>query len=85
VDTFLQNWLTRRTRQEIAAKHLYNSFLQLVAPRQVVHPTPPICDVPELMADIYQDGRRYREIEQPSGSTRFHTFLRRLAKMDRSV
>jgi hypothetical protein len=79
VDTFLQNWLTRRTRQEIAAKHLYNSFLQLVVPR---HAAPVVCDVPGLMADIYEDGQRYREIEQPAGSTRFHTFLRRLAKMD---
>jgi hypothetical protein len=30
------------------------------------------------MADICRDGARYREIESPTGSTRFNTFLRRL-------
>lgn len=78
VDTFLQNWLTRRTKGEVAAKHLYDRFLQHAAPQ----PPLEICDVPALMADIHEDGLRYREIDQPVGTSRFHTFLLRLAKMD---
>jgi len=81
VDTFLQNWLTRRTRELIAAKHLYDRFLQHVDPPKVDGAAPAACDVPALMADIYHDGLRYREIDQPTGTTRFHTFLRRLAKI----
>jgi hypothetical protein len=84
VDTFLQNWLTRRTRNSIAAKHLYDRFLQHTEPRQGGG-TPIVCDVAALMADIYHDGERYREIEQPTGSTRFDIFLRRLAKIGIAV
>lgn len=82
VDTFLQNWLTRRTHEMIAAKHLYNRFLEHVDVRQSNGASPTACDVPALMADIYHDGLRYREIDQPTGSTRFHTFLRRLTRMN---
>jgi len=82
VDTFLQNWLTRRTREMIAAKHLYDRFLQIVKPRKSDGVPPTVCNVPALMADIHHDGLRYREIEQPTGSTRFHTFLRRLARIN---
>ena len=81
VDTFLQNWLTRRTRDMIAAKHLYNRFLDHVTPAPGNAASPVACQIPELMADIYHDGLRYREIDQPTGNTRFHTFLRRLAWM----
>lgn len=81
VDMFLQNWLTRRTGDPVAVKHLYNRFLQHVAPRQI-DPAPPPCPIPALMADIHDDARRYREIETPPGTTRFDTFLRRLAAMD---
>ena len=35
VDTFLQNWLTRRTQGEIAAKHLYQQFLGQFAPHRI--------------------------------------------------
>jgi hypothetical protein len=82
VDTFLQNWLTRRTGDAVAAKHLYDRFIQHVAPRQPDGPSSTCCDIPALMADIYHDGLRYREIEEPVGSTRFHIFLRRLASID---
>ncbi len=34
------------------------------------------------MADVQRDGVRYREIETPTGTTRFDTFLRRLAAVD---
>ena len=83
VDTFLQNWLTRRTGAAIPVKHLYDHFLQDVAPRVRSGQPPPHCDVPAVMADIYADGRCYQDIEGgPGGSTRFDTFLRRLAKLD---
>jgi hypothetical protein len=78
VDTFLQNWLTRRTRKEIAAKHLYQQFLGHVAPRQATSGKPDGSNVPSVMSDINQDGLCYREIEKPTGSSRFHTFLSRL-------
>jgi hypothetical protein len=81
VDMFLQNWLTRRTGDPVAVKHLYNRFLQHVAPRHAEPGTPP-CDIPALMADIQRDGVRYREIETPTGTRRFDTFLRRLAAVD---
>jgi hypothetical protein len=79
VDTFLQNWLTRRTQELIPAKHLYDRFLRHAEPRETEARTG--CDLPGLMADIYKDGCRYREIEQPIGSSRFDTFLRRLASV----
>jgi hypothetical protein len=82
VDTFLQNWLTRRSGVTIPVKHLYDRFLQDVAPRMPSGQTRPPCDVAATMADIYADGKCYQDIETPRGSTRFDTFLRRLAKLD---
>ena len=83
VDTFLQNWLIRRTREPVAAKHLYDRFLKYAAPRQ---PTPgalpPSADLPSLMEEISTDGHRFREINAPTGKTRFDTFLRRLGRLD---
>jgi len=83
VDTFLQNWLTRRTREPVAAKHIYDRFLKYADP---LKPTPgiaaPVKNLPSLMADIKTDGHRFREIHVPTGKTRFHTFLRRLGMLD---
>lgn len=81
VDTFLQNWLTRRTGTAVPPKHLYDRFLRHVEVQQIDGGPGPSCDLPALMSDIYQDGLRYREIEQPTGSSRFHTFLRRLTSI----
>src|SRR5579863_2589149 len=74
-------WLTRRTRDMIAAKHLYDRFLRHVEARQIDGVPASHCDLPALMSDIYNDGLRYREIERPSGTSRFHLFLRRLASI----
>jgi hypothetical protein len=64
VDNFIQNWLTRRTRQPVAPKHLYDGFLKYVAPRQpIADVPPPTSDLAGLMADIRVDGHRFREIE----------------------
>lgn len=83
VDSFLQNWLIRRTREPVAPKHLYDRFLKYAAPRQ---PTPgavaPAKNLPALMADIHTDGHRFREINVPTGKSRFDTFLRRLGRLD---
>lgn len=81
VDTFLQNWLTRHVREPISAKHLYDRFLQFVhsgGPRIESGKL----DVAALMRGIADDAKRFRRIEEPDGSTRFHTFLRRLKVID---
>ena len=83
VDGFLQNWLIRRTREPVAAKHLYDRFLRYAAPHPLAPGTvPPSQNLPALMADIHTDGHRFREINTPSGKTRFDTFLRRLGSLD---
>jgi hypothetical protein len=82
VDLFLQNWLTRRTGEAIPSKHIYARFLSHAAPRARNGDTPPQCDVTALMEDIHVDGQCYRTIDDPTGATRFDTFLRRLAKLD---
>jgi hypothetical protein len=74
VDTFLQNWLTRRTRDSIPAKHLYNKFRQYGSSEGAPN-------VSSIMADIHHHASWYREIEFPTGSTRFHVFLRRLSQI----
>lgn len=81
VDTFLQNWLTRRTLEIIPVKHLYDRFLQHAAPRQEDGLDGLPCNIPALMADVHRDGLCYRQIENPTGTARFDTFLRRLAPM----
>ncbi len=83
VDSFLQNWLIRRTHEPVAIKHLYERFIKYAARRRleasVVFPAQ---NLPALMADIYTDGHRFREINTPIGKTRFDTFLRRLGTLD---
>lgn len=82
-DTFLQDWLIRRTREPVAAKHLYDRFLNYAAPRNLPPgAVPPARNLPALMADIHTDGHRFREISMPTGKTRFDTFLRRLGSLD---
>lgn len=81
VDTFLLNWITRHLREPTSAKHLYDRFLQFVAkggPRT----DDDKLDVATLMADIAADAKRFQTIEQPQGTTRFDTFLRRLKAFD---
>ncbi len=83
VDSFLQNWLIRRTREPVAPKHLYARFIGYVAPRpSTPGVAPPAQDLRALMADIHADGHRFREIDAPTGKTRFDTFLRRLGALD---
>jgi hypothetical protein len=81
VDTFLANWLTRQTVEAVSAKHLYDRFLSFAreaAPRGEDGKLA----VAALMEDIARDAERFREIEQPQGTSRFHTFLCRLSVLD---
>lgn len=83
VDTLLQNWLTRRTQEAVGTKHLYDGFLNYASPRNVAPDVlTPARDLQALMADIHMDGLRFREINVPTGKTRFDTFLRRLSMLD---
>ena len=81
MDTFLQNWLTRHTRKPVSAKHVYDSFLRYMAssaPR-LEGVTP---DLHAVLADIRDDAKRFREMQAPTGNTRFDAFLRRLDRLD---
>jgi Protein of unknown function DUF262/Protein of unknown function (DUF1524) len=83
VDTFLQNWLIRRTRKATAPRHLYNQFLLYAAPRRLQSgAVAPAANLHALMADINTDGHRFQLIEAPTGKTRFDVFLRRLSSLD---
>jgi hypothetical protein len=81
VDTFLQNWLTRHTREAVSSKHLYDRFLRFVETggRRTEQGK---VDIPALMRDIAEDAQRFRIIEEPIGTTRFDVFLRRLKVLD---
>lgn len=81
VDTFLQNWLTRHTREGISTKHLYDRFLSFVEVGGQRNEDGSL-DVEALMKDIAADAERFRVIEYPKGETRFHNFLRRLRVLD---
>lgn len=81
VDTFLQNWLTKETREPISAKHLYDRFLGHVASLKAASEDKKL-DVEMLMAGIRQDADRYERIDKPRGTTRFDVFLRRLQVLD---
>jgi hypothetical protein len=83
VDTFLQNWLVCRTREPVAPKHLYDRFLRYAAPREPVPESPsPSADLVVLMADIRDNGLRFRQINEPKGKSRFDKFLHRLGALD---
>lgn len=80
VDTFLQNWLTMRTREIVAVKHLYDRFLAYAA-RQRPEPTAKV-DVESLMGDIAESAARYRAIDAPQGDAPIEQSLRRLLRLD---
>lgn len=81
IDTFLQNWLTRRTISAVPPKHLYDTFLRHVGSRPPVPGAPP-CDLAGLMEDIAADAIQFRRIDQSNGKTRFDVFLSRLKRFD---
>lgn len=81
MDTFLQNWLTRHTKKPVSPKHIYDAFLRYMSNRapRADESTP---DLQAVMADIRDDARRFREMQSPTGHTRFDAFLRRLSRLD---
>lgn len=81
VDTFLLNWLTSQVSETISAKHLYDRFLGYVDQGGERNDDGKI-NVPALMQGIEAAAKRFREIDAPSGSSRFDTFLRRLKVLD---
>lgn len=81
MDMFLQSWLTRHIKAPISPKHIYERFLRYMASGAptVEGAGPDLC---AILEDIRDDAERFRTIETPAGSTRFDTFLRRLARLD---
>lgn len=81
VDTFFQNWLTRHTRKPISPKHIYDGFIRYMA-GTAQRPDGAGVDIYAVLADIRDDAVRFREMQFPTGSTRFDAFLRRLDRLD---
>ncbi|QGM48243.1 HNH endonuclease family protein [Methylocystis heyeri] len=81
IDTFLQNWLSRRCREIVPVKHLYDRFVKRTEAEVAAQGKGGQCDVPAIMADIDVNARRFRAITHPQGNTRFDVTLRRLATM----
>ena len=82
IDNFFQNWLAKETREFVSPKHIYDRFLRYMAsgaPRQADGVSP---DVLSVLASLRDDAVRYRDIQAPTGSTRFAAFLRRLERLD---
>ncbi len=79
-DGFLVNWLTERTRDTVAAGHVYEAFLDHVAlPARETGDV----DVPALMKAINTAASLYRRIDEPGPQRdRFNTFLQRLKTMN---
>jgi hypothetical protein len=81
MDTFLQNWLTRHTKKPVSPKHIYDSFLRYMA-SQAPRLASGAPDVQAVLADIRDDAKRFREMQAPTGTSRFDAFLRRLSRLD---
>ena len=82
IDTFLQNWLTMRCHEAIAAKHLYDRFVKRMdAERESNGQSGAKCDVTAVMSAIALASARFRTLVEPTGKTRFDSFLRRLSTM----
>lgn len=81
VDMFFQNWLTRHTKRAVSPKHIYDGFLRYMAngaPRR----DPETPDIHAVLEDIRDDALRFRELQEPTGATRFDDFLRRMDRLD---
>lgn len=81
IDTFFQNWLTRHTKKPVSPKHIYDGFIRYMAgaaPKVDETTT----DIHAVLGDIRDDAVRFREVQSPTGSTRFDDFLRRLDRLD---
>lgn len=81
VDTFLQNWLMKRTAELVSPKHLYDRFIRYMAELRSSGQDETI-DVAALMSGIRSDADRFERIDKPAGKSRFDVFLDRLKSMD---
>ena len=79
VDTFLQNWLSLRTKDVVAVKHLYDRFLSYAASLNSQTDYP---GVESLMSDVADTAKLYREIDAPQEVNEIHSSLRRLSRLD---
>ena len=79
IDTFLQNWLSRRCRELVPVKHLYDRFVKRIEAEASAHGNGAPCDVPAIMGDINVNAQRFRTITHPHGNSRFDITLRRLS------
>ena len=81
IDTFLQNWLSRRCRELVPVKHLYDRFVNRIESEAAGKGNGAGCDVPAILADIDVNAGRFRAITHPERNTRFDVTLARLATM----
>ncbi|MBN3844473.1 DUF262 domain-containing protein [Burkholderia sp. Ac-20349] len=81
IDTFLQNWLSKETLEQVSPKHLYDRFLRYMTVLKKQSPGE-VINVAHLMSGINSDSVRYQRITEATGTTRFDAFLRRLAVLD---
>jgi hypothetical protein len=84
VDTFLQNWIAKETTEQVSAKHLYDRFLRHMKQLRA-ESTAGTIDVKVVMETIQRNAKNFRRIDQPSSTSRFDVFLRRLGTMDMVV
>jgi hypothetical protein len=82
IDTFLQNWLSRRCREVVPVKHLYDRFVKRIETETNANAHgSKLTDAPAIMADICVNAARFRAITDARGNTRFDHTLRRLSAM----
>jgi len=81
IDTFFQNWLTRHTKKAVSPKHIYDGFIRYMA-ATAPRGEGATADIHAVLGDIRDDAVRFREIQAPTGATRFDDFLRRLDRLD---
>ncbi|MGH8782214.1 DUF262 domain-containing protein [Paraburkholderia sp.] len=81
IDTFLQNWLSKETLEQVSPKHLYDRFLRYTAVLKK-QSLGEVINVEQLMSAVKADALRYQRIADATGATRFDAFLRRLAVLD---
>ena len=78
IDTFLQNWLTMRSRKVVPVKHLYDLFTARMDQERSERG---VRDIPDVMRDIQANATRFHYVSQPTGRSRFDAFLERLQPM----
>ncbi|MFC3713209.1 DUF262 domain-containing protein [Sphingoaurantiacus capsulatus] len=81
VDTFLQNWLTVMTGEQIPVKHLYDRFLAYANALADKNEDQRL-DVAALMGSVHEHAAYYRIVDAPDGDAALAATLRRLNRLD---